>query len=366
MRILASLLLALIVSPAPLLAQQSTVIEEIAARVNNSIITRTDIRRGREHMIDDLRQQSGGQVSDAAVREREKDLLRDLIDQQLLLQKGKEFGITGDVELVKRLDDIRKQMNLSTMEEMEKVAQEQGISFDEFKQNIRNSIVTQQVIGREVGNRIQISNADIEQYYNEHRAELDRPEQVRLSEILIATTTRSGGREVEGGPEVVAAAEAKAKDVLQQLRAGGSFEDLARKVSSGPSAGDGGDLGFFKRGILAKELEDKTFSMKKGEISDVIRTRQGFVILKATEHSAAGLPALDRIRGQIQDRIYMQRVQPALRTYLTKLREESFIDVRQGWVDSGASPNQSNLIYTTGPSTGESAKVKKKKKHLLF
>ena len=158
-----------------------------------------------------------------------------------------------------------------------------------------------------------------------------------------------------------------ASELLKKLRAGESFEDVARKYSNGPTAQQGGDLGYFRRGMLAKELEDKTFTLKRGELSDVIRTKQGFVILKVTDHQAAGVQPMNSILPQLQDMIYMQRVQPALRTYLTKLREDSFVDVRQGYTDSGASPNASKPIYTTAASAPQVVdKSKKKKKRMLL
>ncbi len=83
------------------------------------------------------------------------DLLRDLIDQQLLLSKGKELGITGETELIKRLDEIRKQNHLDSLEDLEKAAQQQGVSYEDFKANIRNSIITQQVVRDEVGRQNQ-------------------------------------------------------------------------------------------------------------------------------------------------------------------------------------------------------------------
>ena len=99
-------------------------------------------------------------------------------------------------------------------------------------------------------------------------------------------------------------------------------------------------------------------------MTDVIQTRQGFVILKLTEHQAAGVPPLEQIRMQIQDIIYGQRIQPALRTYLTKLREDAYVDVHQGYTDTGASASAGKPIYTTiaRPAADKSKKKKKKGK----
>ena len=88
-----------------------------------------------------------------------------MIDQQLLLQKGKDLGITGDTELIKRLDEMRKQMNLETMEELEKAAEAQGASYEEFKQNLRKQIITQKVIGQEVGSQLAMGKDDVKKFY---------------------------------------------------------------------------------------------------------------------------------------------------------------------------------------------------------
>ena len=108
-------------------------------------------------------------------------------DQQLLLQKGEALDDLRGTDLVKRLDELRKQMHAESMEDLEKAAQAQGVSWEEFKQNLKNSIITQHVIGQEVGRHINVSQQEIQQFYDQHKSELDRPEQVRMSEILIST-----------------------------------------------------------------------------------------------------------------------------------------------------------------------------------
>src|SRR6202021_3441780 len=110
------------------------VVEEIIARVNNQIITRSEFLRSKDQLKDDVKQQAPADA-DKLFTQREKDILRDLIDQQLLLEKGKDLGITGDTDLIKRLDQMRKDMKLETMEELEKAATAQGISYEDFKQN---------------------------------------------------------------------------------------------------------------------------------------------------------------------------------------------------------------------------------------
>jgi peptidyl-prolyl cis-trans isomerase SurA len=364
------------------------VVEEIVTRVNSQIITRSEFQRSKDQLRDDVKQQDAANA-DKLYAEREKDVLRDLVDQQLLLEKGKDLGITGDTDLIKRLDQMRKDMKLETMEELEKAATAQGIPYEDFKQNLRNQIITQKVIGEEVGSHLSISKEEEQQFYDEHKNEMEQPESIKLSEILIAPQKPAAAdKPAAGNPTAdasatgadatsdaaakqaqeaaaLAAAEAKANDVLKQIRAGANFDDVAKKFSDGPSAAQGGDLGAFKRGTLAKELEDRTFGMKSGEVTDVIQTKQGYVILKVTSHQMAGVPVMKDIEPKIMDSLYYQKLQPALRAYLTKLREEAYIDYKEGYADSGASANQTKPIETATPKTTDSKNLKKKKKKML-
>jgi peptidyl-prolyl cis-trans isomerase SurA len=337
-----------------------TVVEDIIARINNQIVTRSEYLRSKEQLKQEVQQQDPAHA-DKILAERDKDVLRDLIDQQLLLEKGKDLGITADTDLVKRLDEMRKEMNLESMEDLDKAAQAQGVSFEDFKQNLKNQIITQKVIGQEVGQKMSITKEEMQAFYDAHKDQLEQPEQIQLSEILVSTGKKDKDAAADEAKQLEAA-QAKANDLLEKIRKGAAFDEIAKKNSDGPTAAQGGDLGYFKRGTLAKELEEKTFAMKPGEVSDVIRTKQGFVILKVSEHQQAGIPPLSQIEPRVQDAIYMQKLQPALRAYLQKLREEAYIDIKPGYVDTGASPNQTKPVETTAKDAGAKELKKKKKK----
>jgi peptidyl-prolyl cis-trans isomerase SurA len=357
-------------APAPSQASDMTVVEEIIARVNSSIISRSDLKRSEEQLATEQSKADPNIPADS--QPQQKDLLRDLIDTQLLSQKADELGISADTDVVKRLDELRKQMHAESMEDLEKAAQAQGVSFEEFKQNMKNSILTQRVIQQEVGAHINVTQQEIQAFYDQHKAELQRPEQVRLSEILISTqpqgTTGAGQAALPGATsdEVVAQAKAKADAIYAQLVKGAKFDELAQKNSGGPTAAQGGDLEYFKRGTLSKQLEDEVFALKAGQFTEPVRTNQGWVILKVTEHQSEGIPPLREVEPQIQERLYMTKMQPALREYLTKLRENAFIDIKPGYVDSGASPNETKPIYTTASAADDGKKAKKKKKFGVF
>src|SRR5207244_10138728 len=132
-------------------------------------------------------QQQDPKEAEMIAAECQKDILRGLIDRQLLLDKGKELSITADTDLVKRLDEMRKQMKLTSMDDLEKAAEAQGVSFEDFKQNMRTEIITQQVIQREVGGHVNVTKEEEQKFYDQHKPDLERKEQVRLSEILVST-----------------------------------------------------------------------------------------------------------------------------------------------------------------------------------
>lgn len=358
------------------------IVDEIIARVDDQIITRSDMEKAKATTLEELKQRYPSDWQSQAAKA-QANTLRDLIDQQLLLERGKDLGITGETELVKRLNQMRQQMGLASIDDLEKEAQKQGVSYEDFKEQIRIGVVTQQVIGQEVGGKLRISNEDIQDWYNKHQKELEGPEEIGLSEIMVSTQPpkqnvegkdKQGAEQDKNQPEdpaKVAEAEAKANQLLDQLKKGAKFDDLAKKSSDGPTAAQGGTLGTFKRGELAKDLEEKTFSLKAGENTGVIRTRQGFIILKVTGHRAAGVPEMKDISDRIREAIYSERLEPAARAYLTKLREQAFIDIKSGYTDTGASPNQGNNKPTIVAANGEGGSrpgkpPKKKKKFLVF
>jgi len=360
----------------------NNIVDEIIARVDDQIITRSDLEKARQTNQEELKQRypSDWQAKwDAA----QKDMLRDLIDRQLLLERGKDLGITGETEVVKRLNQLRQQMGLASIDDLEKEAQKQGVSYEEFKEQMREGVVTEQVVGQEVGSKLHISNEEIQDWYNKHQKELAGPEEIGLSEILVSTQTAKQNLEDKDKPSPekdkllpedparVAEAEAKAKQLLAELAKGAKFEDVAKKNSDGTTAAQGGTLGAFKRGELAKDLEEKTFSLKPGENTDVIRTRQGFIILKVTAHRAAGVAPLKDISEKIREAIYSEKLPESARAFLTKLREQAYIDVKTGFTDTGASPNQGNkpvMLAAAGDASGNPSgkSFKKKKKFVVF
>jgi peptidyl-prolyl cis-trans isomerase SurA len=323
-------------------------VEDIVARINDQIITRSDYDRSMKELEADASQHG---ASAQVIADARKDLLRSLIDQQLWLSKGKTLGITGETELIKRLDEIRKQYHLETLEDLEKAAKEQGVSYEDFKANIRNGIITQLVMRQEVGRRVQFTPGEAERYFEQHKQEYAQPESVTLAEILVSTAasaTPVAGQDAVQSDDaaLLAAAKAKADDIEAKLSAGGDFGQLARTFSDGGTAATGGEMGTFQRGKLAKVFEDKAFALKAGQYTEPIRTKQGFIILKVVQHIPGGVPAYKDVASQVEENFYMSRMEPAMRDYLTTMREQAFIDIKPGYIDSGASLKQTKPVYS--------------------
>jgi peptidyl-prolyl cis-trans isomerase SurA len=338
----------------PPITPNGSVVEDAVARINDQIITRTEYQAAEDQLLQEARQDN---LSQADLDERVNNLLRDLIDEQLLLSKGKELGITGDAETIRELDDIRKKNNLPSMEALEKAAAQQGVSFEDFKQHIRDQIIRQQVVRDQVGSHLQMTHADELAYYNAHAQDFAVPEQVHLSEILIPTPENATQAQLD-------AALAKADGIAGKLRAGGNFAAIAKTDSGGPTAAAGGDLGDFKRGALGDVLEKATFSLPVGGNTDPIRTRQGYVILHVDSHQKAGVPPLADVEPKVQEALYFQNLQPALRAYLTKARADAYTEISPGFVDTGSPTKKSSvqIAYTSYKAPPLKKKIRAKQR----
>ena len=310
----------------PAITPNGTVVEDVIARINDQIITRSEYQGAEQQILQEARQQN---LPEAELQDHLHNLLRDMIDEQLLISKGKELGITGDAQTMRELDDIRKKNNLASMEDLQKAAAAQGVSFEDFKQHIRDQIVRQQVVQDEVGRHLNLTHAQEVAFYNAHAQDFAVPEQVHLSEILIPTAETAT-------PDQIAAAQATADGLAAKLKDGANFADLAKTSSGGPTASAGGDLGDFKRGTLGDILEKATFPLPVGGNTAPIRTRQGFVILHVDSHQAAGLPPIATVEDKVQNALYFDQLQPALRAYLTKARADAYLEIAPGFVDSGS------------------------------
>lgn len=315
--------------------EKSRIVEEIAARVNNEIITLSELERSRVTLKSEVAQDCPG-CTPAEIEQRlapiEKNLLRDLIDNLLLIQRAKDLGVNVDTEVVKRMDEIRQQNNIPSMEDLEKQVRASGMDYEDFRANIRNELYRQEVMRREVGARIIPDKTEIQKYYDEHLQQFVRPEQVYVREILVNTEGKSEAEKP--------ALQSKAEELLARVKAGEDFGELAKRFSDGSTAKTGGDLGMFQRGQLAPILEQAAFPLSRNEVTPVIPIQTGFLILQVMEHYVAGQQPLEKVEIEITNLLYSEKMRPALRVYLDMLREDSYIDVKAGYLDAAGVPSR--------------------------
>jgi peptidyl-prolyl cis-trans isomerase SurA len=355
------LLFLLVLAAGAAAQERSKIVEEIVARVNNEIITRSDFEHAKEAAVQDIAQDCPRCTQDqlqAAVPEKQKNALRDLIDQSLLVQRGKDMGINVESEVIKHLDQIRTQNKLPSMEELEKQVAAQGLNWEDFKNQIRSGLLTQRVIGSEVGSHMDIGKQDSSRYYEEHKQEFVRPEQVALREIFVSTD----GKKESEIPDL----KKKAEGLRERVKNGEEFGELAKRFSDGSTAKQGGMLGAFKRDELSGEIADVVFKLKKSEMTEVTQTKQGFLILQVLEHSDEGQQSFAKVENEIRDRLYGERMEPAIREYLKTLREQSYVIVKAGYVDTGGTGSVPIQEISATPEAERNKKEQGRKKFLIF
>jgi parvulin-like peptidyl-prolyl isomerase len=311
------------------------VVEEIIAKVNGDIVTSTDVDRARKILMAELQERGGlkGPELQKEYAEREKAVLSDRIDQLLLVQKGKELSINVDSEVSKQMAEIQRKSGIVDPEKFQTWVREQsGQSYEDFKQEMKNSFLTRRVIYQEVGGKINVPKAELHKYYDEHKAEFMRKDVVFLRELLVSTE----GKDAKG----IAAAQKKALELTTRARKGEKFTDLVRDNSEAATKESMGELPPFEPGQLSKPIEDVVFKQERGFVTDPFRIDKGFLILKVEERHKAGQASYEEVEQEIMERLSNSRMQPAVRTFLTKLRQDAFLEIKPGYVDAYAAPGK--------------------------
>lgn len=313
-------------------------VEEIVAKVNGDIITRGEIDRTRRQIEQDLRARTGKNLVQAQVKqaldERSQHILRDRIDSLLLINRGKELNINVDGEVTKYVADLMRQTREVDPEKFAVMVREQtGMSFEDWKSDLRNQYISQRVVRQEATKSMNVKKEDALKFYDDNKAAFMREEQIFLREILLVT---EGKKDAEK-----AAITKKAADLVARARKGERFGDLARDNSEAESAQQFGDIGSTKRGMMDPKLEALVWEQPKGYVTDPVPVARGLLILKVEEKFKAGQAAFEEVEGEITNRLYEQKMGPVMREYLTKLRQDAFLEIREGWVDTAAAPGKS-------------------------
>ena len=315
-------------------ADKPDVVEEIIAKVNGDIVTRTDLVRARASIEDELRKRKiDGEKAAEAIKQREQNFLRDRIDNLLLVQKGGQLNVNVDTEVSKYMADLMLQYKIADQDKFSQLVQEQtGMRFEDFKLEVKNGMLTQQVLSREVGSKIAIPREEVRKYYEEHKNDFKRDERVFLREILVSADQKD--------PQSWATAEKKAKALVERARHGEKFDELARDNSDAVTKDNGGDLGGWKKGELKREIEALIWDKARSYVTDPIKGENGYLIIKVMAHHQAGIALLEEVDNEITGKLYGPRFEPKVREYLTELRQQAFLEIKDGWVDSAAAPGK--------------------------
>jgi peptidyl-prolyl cis-trans isomerase SurA len=343
------------------------VMEEIVARVNSDIVTTADLQLAKSEAADDARSQCAQakctpEELENNIAQSQKDALRDTIDQDLLVQRAKDLDINVETDLVKRLDEIRSENKFESLEDLQKAIESQGQDFDDFKNKLKNRLLTDAVIQREVTEKVTgtLDRNTLEAYYNQHKQDYTIPETVVIREILVST---DGKAEAD-----LPALKKKAEQLRQRVLDGEDFGDLAQHFSDGSTARQGGELGHFERGQLTKQVEDVVFTLNRNEMTPVLTTPKGYLVVQVEQRYEAGIQPFDKVENQVLSTLASEQLPAKLRVYLDGLRKDSWVEVRPGYVDTGGSG--SNSIMEAKDSAGEITKPDKKprkhKKFLIF
>ncbi|HKT10883.1 MAG TPA: peptidylprolyl isomerase [Terriglobia bacterium] len=311
----------------PRAGASTLLVERIIARINNKIITQRQYDKERDKLHAQLAQQFSGTKLEQEFNDRSKNLLRDMIDSDLMVQKANDDDINVDTDVIKRLDEIRQQYNLKSLQDLQDAVEKDGMNWEDFKDQIKRQLLMQQVISREVGSRIILTRADASKYFDAHKNEFDSPPGVHLAEIMISTEKHTP-----------AEAEKLAKKAQTELQNGARFSDVAKELSDSPSAKEGGDVGFFKQGTISEAIAADITKVDVGDVTPIIKTQYGYMIFKVLEKRTGQHPTFDQVSNQVMNYLYDQRVQGAMRGFLTQLRNESSIRLAPGFTDTGAPP----------------------------
>ena len=306
-------------------APDDVILDEIVARINQDVVTKTDLDENLRMLQIDLRGQYQDEVQLQEAYERAKrGSLQDMIQTRLMLQKAEELGVGVEVDqdVDRYIQNLMDQNGIPNLQVLDQALQQRGSNTQQFRKSIKERMIIESIKQQMVYSRITLLTPDIEAYYQAHQPDFTETPQVTLSEIAILDEDKSRGE-----------AKAKAQEILDRLQEGGSFEELAEEYSEGATASRGGDIGPFKQGVLAANLESVVFDLEVGQTTGLIESEWGIQIIKVTAKETGRLKPLEDVRGEISQRLYEQKALPELQDFIKDLIEKSYIYISPKYRD---------------------------------
>ena len=296
------------------------VLNGIAAVVNDEVITLLELNR--EYAVILKEQEKRGAVSqDAAVRLK-RDVLASMIDRKLIKQKIRELNIVISAEeITQAIEDIKRQ-NKMTQEALNAALLAQGITFDQYKVQMKSELERLRLMSQEVKAKIQVSEREIREYYDANRAQFSEEPTYRARHIFLKIDKNASN-------DAIKKIMAKAADVMAEAKSNNDFAALAKKYSDDPGAAvEGGDLGTFKKGDMVPEIEDAVITMMPGEISELVTTPAGFHIIKLEEKNPGKLKPFETVKASINDLLYRKKSEERFKQWAEDLRKTAVIDIK--------------------------------------
>jgi peptidyl-prolyl cis-trans isomerase SurA len=298
------------------------VLDSVVGVVDGEVITLSDLdeampRYGKANIL------AEGNLLDKEIKLRQarKEVLDMLIEERLLQRVAQRFGITvEDMEVDRAIEQMEQGANVNKEIMLQELAA-QGFTMEGYRHFIKTQIRRSRIIEATIRPTVSMAEEKIQEYYQNHKNNYFFPE-VRVSQILIQVPT-------EATPEDWEQAKKKVETVLQGLRKGTPFEELASRYSDDTtSASSGGDIGFFKKGEMIPMLETVVFKMQAGDVSEVIQSSEGFHILKVTEIRAGSIAPFEEIKAQVTDDYYREELMRLYTKWLDDLKNHSNVEVK--------------------------------------
>lgn len=300
----------------PATAETKTV-DSIAAVVNDEPITSRDVDREYALVLKEVEKSPPADL----IGLRSVALNR-LVDKKLIEQKIRDLGIkVSDEELKQSIEDVKKQNGL-TQEQLVAALNAQGMSFEQYRNQLKEQLERLRLMSQEVRSKIQVGEKEMRQYYDDNAARFGADETFRARHIFLKADAKAGAAEV-------AAAQAKAGQALAEAKAGKDFVELAKTYSSDPAAAkDGGDLGTFHKSDMQPEIAETVSKMKPGEVSPVVRSAAGFHVIKLEERSKGKGKTFEEVKAEIEDALYRKKSEERFAQWVKELRSSASIEIR--------------------------------------
>jgi peptidyl-prolyl cis-trans isomerase SurA len=312
-------LLSLALAAAPAVPRQ--VVDRVAATVNGDVVTLSDLseRAGAEWARVE-RMAPGKDRDDARVAalRRAFDLV---VAEKLLADEAKTLQVdVTDAQVDAAVQDIKTRNHFDDAQ-LEQALAEQGLTKADFRSQIRRELETFQVLQYKVRGRVKLTDEDVRNYYQTHPQEFGGEPEVHVRHIFLPLPEGASAQEEQK-------VRAQGEKVLARLRAGEDFAKVAREASKGPSAADGGDLGWLRRGTIQKALEDVAFKLEPGQFSDLVRAGPGLHVVKVEERRVGGGKKYEDVAEEIRNRLYEEQVGTYRQQYIDELKKGALVEVK--------------------------------------